>query len=259
MAMRLISFRATASAMTPLAPAAAMALVMVFAAATAIVTTPANAQESRDTSASSRRTAQAVVRGIEARYNGARSLRATFLERYSEGGRLVRVESGTVLFSRPGRMRWEYESPEEKLFLVDGKNVWFYVPADRTASRADVKESADWQTPFAMLTRGARFARFCGSVELLPAGGAGGVAPTAPGNYVVRCTPRSAEAGFREAFLEVDAGYTLARVVVRESGGVEIEFRFANWEQNVPIPEVLFHFAAPDGVAIVEAAEIAGP
>lgn len=202
--------------------------------------------------------AQAVVRGIEARYNDARTLRATFLERYSESRRLVRVESGTVLFSRPGRMRWEYESPEEKLFLVDGKNVWFYVPADRTASRADLKDSADWHTPFAMLTRGARLARFCGSVELVVSG-AGGVAPTAAGNHVVRCTPRSAEAGFREAFLEVDAGYTLRRVVVRESGGIEIEFRFANWEQNVPLPEVLFHFAAPAGVAIVEAAEIAGP
>jgi outer membrane lipoprotein carrier protein len=237
----------------------AMALVVASAAAAAILAPAATAQQSRDTSASRRADAQAVVRGIEARYNGARTLRATFLERYSEGRRLVRVESGTVMFSRPGRMRWEYESPEEKLFLVDGKSVWFYVPADRTASRADVKESADWQTPFAILTRGARFARFCGSVELVGAGGAGGVAPATPGNHVVRCTPRSAEAGFREAFLEVDAGYTLERVVVRESGGIEIEFRFANWERDVPIPEVLFHFAAPAGVAIVEASEIAGP
>jgi outer membrane lipoprotein carrier protein len=206
------------------------------------------------------REARDVVRGIEARYNEVRTLRATFLERYSEGRRLVRVESGTVLFSRPGRMRWEYESPEEKLFLVDGKNVWFYVPADRTASRADLKESADWQTPFAMLTRGARFTRFCGEVALVTGDQAiPGAAATSPGNHVLRCLPRSDEAGFREALLEVDAAYTLVRVLVREAGGVELEFRFANWERDVPIPGYLFHFAPPVGVAIVEAAEITGP
>ena len=53
-----------------------------------------------------------IVRALEDRYHSANTLKAVFLERYSEGGRVVRVESGTVYFSRPGRMRWEYESPK---------------------------------------------------------------------------------------------------------------------------------------------------
>ena len=76
-----------------------------------------------------------AVRALESRYRHARTLKAEFFERYSDGNGGSAAESGTVLFSRPGRMRWEYESPEKKLFLVDGTNVWFYVPADRTASR----------------------------------------------------------------------------------------------------------------------------
>ena len=110
---------------------------------------------------------QAVVRALEAHYHSAVSLKAAFLERYSEDGKVVRVESGTAYFSRPGRMRWEYESPETKLFVADGKTAWFYVPADRTVSRARMKESADWRTPLALLTGKAKLSRLCGRIELI--------------------------------------------------------------------------------------------
>src|ERR1700691_2358597 len=77
--------------------------------------------------------ADIVIHRLEARYHHAATLKAAVFERYSDGNGGVSAESGTVYFSRPGRMRWEYRSPEEKLFLVDGTNVWFYVPADKTA------------------------------------------------------------------------------------------------------------------------------
>lgn len=92
--------------------------------------------------------AQDVARAFEAHYRGVRTMEAVFLERYGEGNGTIRAESGSVYFSKPNRMRWEYESPEKKLFLVDGKNAWLYVPADHTASRTKVKESTDWRTPW---------------------------------------------------------------------------------------------------------------
>src|ERR1700678_2315204 len=97
-------------------------------------------------------TVQDVVKTVEARYHSSHTLKAIFLERYNEGRLTARVESGTAYFSSPGRMRWEYESPEEKLFLTDGKTTWFYVPADHTVSRISMKESSDWRTPLALLT-----------------------------------------------------------------------------------------------------------
>ena len=50
----------------------------------------------------------APVRLMERRYRAAKTLQATFLERYMESGRAVRVESGVAYFRRPGKMRWEY-------------------------------------------------------------------------------------------------------------------------------------------------------
>jgi outer membrane lipoprotein carrier protein len=202
---------------------------------------------------------QATVQALEARYQHARTLKAIFFERYSDGSGGVAAESGTVYFSRPGRMRWEYESPEQKLFIVDGTNVWFYVPADRTASRAKMKESSDWRTPLALLAGEANLSKLCRKIE--PADSGGDEKPTSPGNEVLRCIPRgdpsSADAP-KDVVFETDPEAHLVRVVIREAGNASTEFRFGNWEENIAIPEVKFHFQPPPGVAIVDEESLAG-
>ena len=134
-----------------------------------------------------------AVRSLEARYQHARTLKAVFFERYTDGNGGVAAESGTVYFSRPGRMRWEYESPEQKIFLVDGANVWFYVPADRTASRAKLKESSDWRTPIALLAGKMDLSRLCRRIDIsdsssTPAGKPND-RPTSSGNTVLLAHP----------------------------------------------------------------------
>lgn len=203
--------------------------------------------------------ADAVIRKLETRYRGVHTLKAVFYERYSDGNGGTSAESGTVFFSRPGRMRWEYESPEEKLFIVDATNVWFYVPADKTVSRAPVKDSSDWRTPLALLTGKADLARLCRTIDLVGSSNAqdGADKPLAPENSVLRCIPRTDLADApaeqtREILLESDPDGRLMRVLIREPGNLETEFRFAKWEENIPIPEVKFHFLPPPGVAVVD-------
>src|SRR5271155_2895360 len=188
-----------------------------------------------------------AVRALESRYRHARTLKAEFFERYSDGNGGSAAESGTVYFSRPGRMRWEYESPEEKLFIVDGTNVWFYVPADRTASRAKLKESSDWRTPLALLTGKADLAKLCRSIQLVgpeaEKGSQFGGRTVPAGNSVLLCIPRDASgsAPTLQVLFETDPDARLVRVLIREAGHVETEFRFGNWEENGAIPEVKFH------------------
>src|SRR5580658_229213 len=115
--------------------------------------------------------AQAIVRSFEAHYAATKTLQAVFLERYSEAHQPVRAESGMVYFSRPNRMRWDYESPSRKLFLADGKIAWLYVPADHTASRTTMKESGDWHTPIALLAGQTKLSKVCSAVTLAPSAG----------------------------------------------------------------------------------------
>ncbi len=204
----------------------------------------------------------AVRRELESRYRGARTLKAAFYERYNDGTGGTAAESGTVYFSRPGRMRWEYQSPQEKLFLVDGTNAWFYVPADHTASRARMKESSDWRTPLALLVGKADLSELCRRLDLLNQDGKAGPDERVltPGDSLLRCIPRDNLGGNSPegtvtapyVLLETDPQAQLVRVVIREPGNVETEFRFGNWERNIPIPEVKFHFQPPPGVSVVD-------
>jgi outer membrane lipoprotein carrier protein len=225
--------------------------------------------------------AAAVARAVEAHYARAGTLKAVFYQRYRSGNQGGGAESGTVYFSKPGRMRWEYESPSKKLFLVDGANVWFYVPADRTVSRAALKESADWRTPLALLTGKLHLNRLCGRLELVnpnePDNAAGAAHAAAnsdaaldPRDQVLRCSPgkhaesesASAQNGgeppaFREILFEVDPENRLARVIVREPGDTETEFRFGHWQEQLSIPEAEFHFTPPPDVAVVNEEDLA--
>ena len=214
--------------------------------------------------------AAAAARALEARYHDAKTLQAIFLERYSDSRQGLQAESGKVYFSRPGRMRWEYEAPEQKLFISDGKTVWFYVPSDHTVTRAPMKQSTDWRTPLALLTGKAKLSQLCERLDL------SAQTPGAQGNVVLSCRPRGEKAKpkdkdkdasednldasiapidgqFDEVLLEVnpDTG-ELADVRVLQPGGIELEYRFGNWQENLPLADSLFRFEAPEGVAIVE-------
>jgi outer membrane lipoprotein carrier protein len=209
--------------------------------------------------------AKLISAKLEARYRGALTLSATFLERYSESGRVARSEAGVAYFRRPGKMRWEYESPEKNIFLVDGKTAWFYVPADHTVTRAPAKQSTDWRTPLALLAGEMKLSRVCARIEAATV-----EKPETPGAPVLYCQLRGEESAPQHSpgasadsqegrsdesvYLEIAPSTgDLARVLVREKGGVEIEFKFADWRFDPPIADSFFRFDVPSGVAIVNA------
>ncbi|MHB8486768.1 MAG: LolA family protein [Candidatus Acidiferrales bacterium] len=213
------------------------------------------------------KSAQDIARALEGHYRRTKNMSAVFLETYRSGGAGMRAESGKVYFSRPGRMRWDYDSPEKKLFLVDGKNVWYYVPADHTASRTSVKQSSDWRTPLALLAGKVNLEKLCGSLKLAPVAEQSAPHPsnsndaaeraTEAGNEVLVCQPRKEDReAFSEVFFEVNPRDQLARVTIRQPGDIETEFRFGDWRENIPIAESEFHFEPPKGVAIVDDASL---
>lgn len=199
--------------------------------------------------------AQRLLTLFESRYAEARTLETKFIERYTENGRFVRSEAGVAYFLRPGKMRWDYEVPEKNTFLVDGKYVWFYSPADRTATRMPAKQSEDWRTPLAFLTSHLKLSRLCSRIEPDSA-----AAPAEPADTVFRCelrnTPESAAgpdaATYKQVLFEVSPDGELRRIVVRQQAAMELEFSFTAWQWNPPLDKSTFAFNPPRGVAIVD-------
>jgi outer membrane lipoprotein carrier protein len=204
-----------------------------------------------------------AVRTFEGRYQQTHTLKAIFFKSYCDGKGGVSADSGAVYFSRPGRMCREYQSPETKLFLVDGTNVWFYVPADRTVSRAKLSQSSDWRTPLALLAGKTDLSKLCRRIEpaAMPSSQPEKLAAP-PGDFVLRCIPRESPESetIRSVLFEVSPEGLLGRLVIVEAGNATTEFRFSNWVENVEnvgIPEVKFHFEPPPGVAVVDQQSLA--
>src|SRR6266496_6861414 len=125
----------------------------------------------------------AIARGVDNHYNQLHSLQADFTEIYRGAG-AERVESGTLWLKKPRKMRWEYRSPKEKLFISDGKAVWFYLPAERQLRKTELKKLEDLRSPLAFLLGKSQLEK-----ELRGLSKAVDQTPLNPANTVLRGVP----------------------------------------------------------------------
>ncbi len=87
---------------------------------------------------------------MDAHYNHLRSLTAHFSERY-QGMGMDRTEAGTLMLREPGRMRWAYDAPSGKIFVLGGKFGVSYTPGDSQALRTPAKQLDDLRSPLQFL------------------------------------------------------------------------------------------------------------
>ena len=141
-------------------------MLLACLAMTAIAVPPAPAQPAPS---------DALAKAIQGHYQQVRDFTASFEQAYV-GGALKRrtVERGTVAIRKPGRMRWDYESPEKKLFIADGTRMYFYVPADKQVRVSAMPEAGRVPTPILFLAgRGDLLRDFKAEEVPAPAGAAG--------------------------------------------------------------------------------------
>ena len=62
----------------------------------------------------------------------------------------------------------------------------------------------------------------------------------------------------QDVLLETDADANLVGVVIHDPANITTDFRFGNWQENIPLPEAKFHLRAPTGVAVVDEESLAG-
>ena len=95
-------------------------------------------------------TAAALAKKVDTHYNHLHSLETRYTERY-QGMGMDRSETGTLTLEKPGRMRWAYDSPPGKLFILDGTNAISYTPGDAEATRFPEKRLDDLRSPLRFL------------------------------------------------------------------------------------------------------------
>jgi outer membrane lipoprotein carrier protein len=192
----------------------------------------------------------AVAQAVDERYNHLRSLEAEFTESYRGAG-MERTESGILWLKKPGKMRWEYRSPREKLFLSDGKDAWFYVPGERQVRRTAVKKLEDLRSPLAFLLGKTKLEKELQGLSLVR-DPAPDVAPLVSGDVVLRGIPKSLAERVSQVLLEITPEHWISRILIEEVDGSVTEYRFTNQRENVAVEDQRFRFAVPDGVEVID-------
>jgi outer membrane lipoprotein carrier protein len=191
----------------------------------------------------------ALIDGLQRKYSRMQGLEASFSQAYyGADGRTIH-ESGRLLLKRPGKARWEYESPERKLFVSDGKNVYFYVYGEKSATRSAIKETADPQIPFLFLLGRGNLRRDFSRIEIATNESALGA-----GNQVLRLFPKRAPEEFKQLLVEVSpATFEVKRMVIFERSGARMDFLLSNVRENYVAPDSQFQFTPPAGVSVKRA------
>ncbi len=217
-----------------------------FSVVTALVVSAAALTSASAVQPQTARSAIDVAAALQRRYDGVRDFSADFVHEY-EGGVLRKKlsERGTVEVKKPGKMKWTYKSPEEKLFVSDGVRLYLYVPADKqvTVSRVPEQDQATSAVLFLMgkgnLTRDFKVA----FVQ-------GGAADT----YNLRLDPKLPERDYDWLQISVDRTTMQIRTLVAaDQQGGRSTFHFSNFKENVGLSDKTFAFKIPRGTDVITA------
>jgi outer membrane lipoprotein carrier protein len=215
---------------------AAQLLLLGFLLAVAVEANPAAPQDNLP----------ALIDGLQNKYSRMRGLAADFQQLYrAADGRTIR-ESGRVVLKRPGRARWEYNEPERKLFVSDGRNIYFYVAGEKTATQSTIRESVDPQIPFLFLLGRGSLRRDFSRIEVVS-----DESPVGAGNVLLRLFPKRAPEQFKQLLVEVaPQSFEVRRMVIYERSGARMDFLLTNLRENYVAPDTEFQFNPPAGVIV---------
>ena len=213
----------------------------VAAAAASPTPTPGAAASAAD-----RPTLPQVVDRMQKLYEGTQNLKARFAQTLQTAmGK--RNASGILRLKKPGKMRWDYEKPEKKLFVTDGSILWMYEPEDEQAFRQPLNSSQLPAQVSFLFGKGRLSDEF--EITFLDGQKLG-----AAGDYVLKLIPKKATAQYKHLVFVVDGKtYMVKETLLFDQQGGSNHIVFSNIETNLKaeIDDSRFAFTPPPNTKII--------
>jgi len=164
---------------------------------------------------------------------------ASFTQRFTpKGFTRSQIESGTVIFGTLPMMRWTYTKPEEKVFVFDGTNSWFYVAADKQVTVATIDDRRRSELPVLLIGDPAARGRLFDVKE--------------SGNAIT-LQPKTGSGAIRNVTLTISpATHLIQQLEYADREGNRTVFEFSGYQRRATAAD-LFRFTAPAGVQVVNA------
>jgi len=183
----------------------------------------------------------ALLRKIDDHYNHLNSLHARYTEHYAGMG-MDKTESGTLVLKKPGRMRWTYDQPAGKVFVLDGKSAWSYTPGADQAQRIPAKQLDDLRSPLRFLLGHTQLKKELDNLTVAPVGS----------GFRVSGVPKGMAQRLKLLTLDVTSTGAIERMRLEEIDGAVTEFELSDMQENVPVKDADFVFVPPAGVTVVD-------
>ena len=173
---------------------------------------------------------------VEQFFSDLQTLQADFDQQVVDSNnRLVQSSQGRMWIMRPGRFRWDYETPYRQQLVADGERLWSY---DEDLEQVTVQAAAQVLTATpAMLLSGNQPLEDVFIIE-------------ASGTERVQLTPKSDDSNVTGLQLYF-ANDLLQRIEARDTFGNTTTFTFSNLKRNPELQPALFHFEPPAGADVV--------
>jgi len=207
---------------------------------------PRNLPAATATPSATRLPLDQFITKVQKSYHEVKAIRADFTQTYDAGGG-SRVESGTVVFARGGRMRWDYRRPEKKVFLSNKKEVLLYLPEESQLNRSSVKKSDDYRVPFRLLLSRLDLRKVFYKFE-----DANNEFKHAPQDRVIIAYPKHAEKlGYKHVVMEFDPQMNIRGLVIVYADNSVMNFRFSHIDRNPSLSASMFELTPPPGTQII--------
>ena len=191
--------------------------------------------------------AQDLAQALQQKYDGIKDFSAEFTHTY-RGGVLRKeiVERGHLLVKKPGKMRWQYTAPEQKLFVSDGVKMYSYIPQDKQVIVTSIPPDDQITTPTMFLVGKGNLARDFSASIVEPRAGA------LPGTRALKLVPKSPQREYDWLLLEVaPQTLQLRGLITSDAQGGLSSFSFTNLKENTDVADKEFAFKIPRGVDVV--------
>ncbi|HEY0713516.1 MAG TPA: outer membrane lipoprotein carrier protein LolA [Polyangia bacterium] len=231
----------------------AVSLLSLILAAAPTAPPPAAKPAAPAPTAAAALTVDKITARMQERYDSAADYRARFTQKYTYAatGR-ERTSTGEIFVKKPGRMRWNYQTPEPSLWLANNATMWMYEPEAKQAFKQDLKTS---QLPAAVafLTgKGKLTDEFEVAIaKELPYGTAD--------DHRLSLKPKKAQSAYRSIYFVVDAKTFLVKqsVLINAQGDINA-ISFTDVALNTKLADDLFRWTPPTGTRVIDAAAVEG-
>jgi outer membrane lipoprotein carrier protein len=188
-----------------------------------------------------------AIRGLEGAYGKMNDLKAEFDQTaFNKSLNQSIPAKGTVYLKKGGKLRWEYADPTPQQIVSDGKTLWVYTPALGQVNTGAAPEALSG--PAGSFLAGLGKVREHFGVRFLnPA------QPRDPdGSVVLDLTPKQPLPTMARLILSVaPRSWEVRKAVIYDQFENTVTMQFRRTTVNSGLPDSLFTFVAPKGVATV--------